>query len=329
MLTAAPAVTVLFATRNRASALAPVLDAMAGLVAPEGGWKLVVVDNGSTDATPALLAGYLDQLPLTLLCEPRAGKNRALNMALPHLEGGLIILTDDDVLPRPDWLLRLLEAADEHPQAALFGGTVLPHWSRPRPAWLTEDAVPFSVLYAQQKRVAGPCSCDAIFGPNMAVRSSVFAAGFNFSETVGPDETRKMYAMGGETEFLRRVEAAGYKGWFVPEAVVGHIIRPEQLDEAWILARAYRYGIGEGSNYVSRGASRHLPTSRLPTRLQLRHLVYGTAARLSRFLPPSSRRLKLRYKARMIAGAVDALRQEQQGGTPGAAAPAPPSAHKA
>lgn len=323
MLSAAPAVTVLFATRNRAGALAPVLDAMAGLTAPEGGWKLVIVDNGSTDGTEALLSGYRDRLPLTMLSEPRAGKNRALNAALPHLEGSLVILTDDDVLPQPDWLLRLLQAADEHPEAALFGGTVLPHWSRPRPAWLTEDAVPFSVLYAQQKRAAGACSCDAIFGPNMAVRHSVFAAGFSFSETVGPDETRKMYAMGGETEFLRRVEAAGYKGWFVPEAVVGHIIRPEQLDEAWILARAYRYGVGEGSNYVVRGRS-----TGLPTRLQIRHLVYGTAARLSRFLPASSRRLKLRYKARMIAGTVDALRQEGSGSAP-AAVPAPPSPHKA
>ncbi len=305
-----PEITVLFATRNRGTALPPVLDCLTRLTPPEGGWKLLIVDNGSTDGTPALLDAYLDRLPLTVLHEPRAGKNRALNAALPHLEGTLIVLTDDDVLPQADWLARLRDAAREHPHASLFGGTVLPHWSRPPPAWLTEDAVPFSVLFAQQKRAAGACSCAAIFGPNMAVRRGVFEAGHRFSETVGPDESRRLYAMGGETEFLRRVEAAGYSGWFVPESVVGHIIRPEQLGEDWILQRAYRYGIGEGRHYAGTrsgpfGEARHRP----PLRLRARALAYGLAAGLTRLTPPSALRLRIRYRARSLAGSIDAFRQ--------------------
>ena len=309
------AMTVVFATRNRASALAAVLDSFTNLAAPDGGWKLVVVDNGSTDDTAALLASYAGRLPLTVLSEPRAGKNRALNTALPHLEGALIVLTDDDVLPSPDWLARMQQAAREHPQASLFGGTVLPHWSRAKPFWLTEAAVPFSVLYAQQRRGAGPCSCDAIFGPNMAVRSSVFEAGYRFSETVGPDETRRMYAMGGETEFLRRLEADGYTGWFVPDACVEHIIRPEQLAEEWILQRAYRYGIGEGSHYAG-----------MPRRMRLRALVYGIAAKLSVLAPPSPLRLKIRYKARALAGTMEASRIRK---SLAIAVPPPPPGRKA
>ncbi len=306
----AAAVTVLFATRNRCAALPPVLDCLARLTAPDGGWKLLIVDNGSSDGTSELLEASRDRLPLTVLREPRAGKNRALNAALPHLEGALIVLTDDDVLPQADWLLRLLQAAGEHPRASLFGGTVLPHWSRPRPDWLTEDAVPFSVLYAQQKREAGACSCAAIFGPNMAVRRVVFEAGHRFSESVGPDESRRLYAMGGETEFLRRVEAAGHSGWFVPEAVVGHIVRPEQLDEDWILQRAYRYGIGEGRHYAGAGTGSATEIRRrAPLRLRLRALGYGVAARLIRPAPPSALRLRIRYRARSLAGSIDAFRQ--------------------
>lgn len=305
------ALTVVFATRNRAAALVPVLECFTGLTPPAGGWKLVIIDNGSTDDTPALLDRYADRLPLVALSEPRAGKNRALNIALPHFSGALIVLTDDDVLPERDWLVRLQKAAHDHPDASLFGGTVLPHWGCERPAWLTEAAVPFSVLYAQQKREAGPCSCESIFGPNMAVRSSVFAAGLRFSETVGPDESRRMYAMGGETEFLRRAEAAGYTGWFVPEAVVGHIIRPEQLEETWILQRAYRYGIGEGSHYTVRQGEPGRDRVSIPPRLRLRGFVYGIAARLAGIMPPSAKRLKIRYKARSISGTIDALRNEQ------------------
>ncbi|WP_428395450.1 glycosyltransferase [Lichenicoccus sp.] len=299
--------TVVFATRNRADTLAPVLDCFTQLRSPEGGWELLVVDNGSTDTTATLLAGYHDRLPLTVLFEPTTGKNRALNLALPAFEGSLVVLTDDDVLPAADWLCQMQQAADAHPEAALFGGTVLPHWSEPRPAWLTEAAVPFSVLYAQQKRAAGACSYDAIFGPNMAVRRSVFEAGFRFSEAVGPDESRHLYAMGGETEFLRRVQAAGYKSWFVPQALVGHIVRPPQLTEAWILARGYRYGRGEGRHYAGAASASR---SGLPAGLRLRGLAYGIAAQLCRLLPMSATRLRMRYKASMLNGTIAALRQE-------------------
>ena len=215
------------------------------------------------------------------------------------------------MLPQRDWLVRLRQAAVDHSEASRFGGTVLPYWSRAWPVGLTERAVPFSVLYAQRKRQAGPCGCDAIFGPNMTVRSRVFDAGHRFSAMVGPDESQSMYAMGGETEFLRRVEAAGHTDWFVLEAVVGHIIRSEQLDETWILQRAYRYGIGEGLRYVARGVVAGDASPRRHAGLRLRTLIYGTAARLTRLMPRSSWRLKIRYRGRAMAGTLDRLRMER------------------
>ena len=53
--------TTVFATRNRAAALPRVLDAFAGLQAPPGGWTLIIVDNGSTDATAAVVQGYAER----------------------------------------------------------------------------------------------------------------------------------------------------------------------------------------------------------------------------------------------------------------------------
>jgi glycosyltransferase involved in cell wall biosynthesis len=60
-----------------------------------GGWKLVIVDNGSTDRTR-------DKLRLTYLFEFKRGKNAGLNTGLAHVEGDLIVLTDDDAVPRTD-----------------------------------------------------------------------------------------------------------------------------------------------------------------------------------------------------------------------------------
>src|SRR5215471_5623735 len=99
--------TVLIATRNGAHTLPRCLAALGQLIAPVGGWKLIVVDNGSTDATREIVESFADRLPLTYLLEPRPGKNAALNAGLDHVEGDLVVFTDDDVLARPDWLVEL------------------------------------------------------------------------------------------------------------------------------------------------------------------------------------------------------------------------------
>jgi glycosyltransferase involved in cell wall biosynthesis len=292
--------TVTFATRNRAASLPRVLDAFAALAPPPGGWRLIIIDNGSTDGTAATLGAQARRLPLLALHCAAPGKNRALNAALPHLLGDLAVFTDDDVLPQPDWLLRLAAAAAAHPEATLFGGAVLPVWPSPPPAWLSEDAVEFSVLYAQKDRPTGACGFGDIFGPNMAIRRAVFAAGTRFADHVGPDATNPLYAMGSETELLRRLESQGHRGWFEATARVGHIIRPEQMTEAWILERAYRYGIGEGKHHA--GA--------LSAKLLARVVAYRAAASGLALLPPSARRLRIRYRDRWLAGVLAGRRAE-------------------
>jgi len=284
--------TVIFATRDRARSLPRVLSAFAALQPPPGGWALTIVDNGSRDDTASVVHGFADRLPVRLLQCPDPGKNRALNCALPLVRGDLVVFTDDDVLPAPDWLLALRRAADAHPEATLFGGTVSLEWPAPPPRWLSEGAVEFSVLYGKNERPSGPCTFWNICGANMAIRSAVFAAGARFAEHVGPDATNPIYAMGSETELLRRLHGQGHARWFAAEARVTHIIRPEQLEERWILDRAYRFGFS---------------VRPLPRLYGVQRIVYRVAAEASVLLPPSPLRLRLRYRDRMLAGIADRL----------------------
>ena len=79
--------TVLFATRNRARILPDVLESFCHLQSPPSGWKLVVVDNGSTDDTPPVIASFANRLPLQYASEPTLGKNFALNTGVALVEG--------------------------------------------------------------------------------------------------------------------------------------------------------------------------------------------------------------------------------------------------
>lgn len=235
--------TVIFATRNGTRTLPTVLDAYLRLHPPEGGWKLIVVDNASTDRTRDVITSFRDRLPLTYLFEEKLGKNVALNTALALVEGDLVVLTDDDAIPRPDWLVSMRSAADAQPTYAIFGGAVLPRWEITPPDWVMkwvprEPAFALTPPSLQQ----GPLEPHWVTGPNMAVRSEVFNKGFRFDPTIGPQGAN--YAMGSETEFVRRLVRHGYAVWHVRDAQVEHLVRDFQMTSSWILRRAIRLGRG-------------------------------------------------------------------------------------
>lgn len=233
--------TVLMATHNGAGTLPRVLTAFSRLQSPPGGYRLLVVDNASTDGTSNVLRELSKDLPLQVFQCPERGKNRALNLALSVAQGELLVFTDDDVLPASDWLLRLQQVAATEAGFDIFGGAILPDWPSEPATWLLRDT-PIGMTFAltDPKLARGPIFPGLIWGPNMMVRRRVFERGLRFNENIGP--AAGQYVMGSETEFNLRAAAAGFKCFFEPEAVVQHIIRPHQMEREWVLQRAYRFG---------------------------------------------------------------------------------------
>lgn len=237
--------TVLFATKNRASILERVLECYCSLNGPEGGWKLVVVDNGSTDLTLEVLASFTERLPLQVVSEQVPGKNRALNAGLDLVEGDLIIFSDDDAFPSRDWLTEFRRAADQHLECSIFGGPVTPYWEASPPGWLNAlDLGPIFTITPSwmEEGELSPDQVTLVQGPNMAIRAGVFEAGIRFNPDIGPRGSS--YPMGSETEILLRLSREGHRAWHIKRAPVEHFIRKEQLQKPWILKRAFRYGRG-------------------------------------------------------------------------------------
>lgn len=232
---------VVFSTYNGERTLARMLEALCATRLPRGGLQVIAVDNGSSDKTPEILQSFRDRLPLTLLHQPERGKNRALNLAIPYIRGGLVVFTDDDVLPDQHWLERYEKLTDTHLEYDIFGGAIVPCWERVPERWVLES-IPHGVTFAltAPNLAEGPIYPGLIWGPNMLVRKRVFDAGHRFNEDVGPSSGQ--YIMGSETEFNIRVAAQGYKTRFCPDARVQHIIRDFQMTEEWVIRRAFRFG---------------------------------------------------------------------------------------
>lgn len=103
-----------------------VREAVASLLGQElDGLEVVVVDDGSTDRTPAILASIADpRLRVATLPEP-VGIRGAIHRALDEVDAPLAAHLDADDVALPGRLARQAEFLDRHPEVAVVGSDAL------------------------------------------------------------------------------------------------------------------------------------------------------------------------------------------------------------
>jgi glycosyltransferase involved in cell wall biosynthesis len=112
---AAPRVSVVVPTCNRAWCLAEALESV--LAQGLTGVELIVVDDGSTDGTPQLLAGYGESI--RVLRQENRGVSAARNAGIAAARSGLIAFLDSDDLWLPGKLRTQLDFFAERPEALI------------------------------------------------------------------------------------------------------------------------------------------------------------------------------------------------------------------
>ncbi|WP_181318254.1 glycosyltransferase [Pseudogemmobacter blasticus] len=121
-----PHVTIVMATRNGARHLPAQLASLARQTHPD--WALFVSDDASTDATPAILAGFARRHPLHLVpgpCTGTAAANFLSALGHPDLPAGPVALADQDDVWLPGKLSRALRRLGPDPAPALYAAESL------------------------------------------------------------------------------------------------------------------------------------------------------------------------------------------------------------
>jgi len=139
-----PRCSVVIPTYNRAHSVG---DAIASVLRQTmADLECIVVDDGSSDATPALLASIPDPR-LRVILGSHAGVAAARNLGVAHAQAPLIAFLDSDDLWHPDKLAHEVTYLDRHQQVdAVFSDLEKQDGGRVYPSFMRETAVFSRVL---------------------------------------------------------------------------------------------------------------------------------------------------------------------------------------
>jgi GT2 family glycosyltransferase len=201
-------------------------------------FAVVVVENDAEGRDSlAVAADMLERGRLRGLCviEPRQGNCQAINAtfetALEIFPAAQhVLMIDDDEIASPDWLERMLQAA-EATGADVVGGPVWPNFDNAQNRNLRHHPA-FRPAYDS----SGPVS--VIYGcGNCLIARSVFAR-----LGLPAFDLRFNFLGGGDTDFFVRCREAGMRFHWVAEAVITETVPRDRTNPAWLALRGLRIG---------------------------------------------------------------------------------------
>jgi GT2 family glycosyltransferase len=167
--------------------------------------EIIVVDDGSTDGTADLAQSYGVQV----LCQDNAGPAAARNAGALAAQGELLLFTDADCAPDPDWVEKM-RAPFADPTVAGVKGVYHTYQSE---------------LVARFVQVEYQDRYDRMQGQDRIDFVDTYSAGYQrdlFLKTGGFDTTFPTASV-EDQEFSFRLARGGYRLVFVPDARVAHL----------------------------------------------------------------------------------------------------------
>lgn len=197
-----PRLSVVICTHNGARTLERTLQETCALRYPD--LEVLVVDDGSTDATPAIAQRH----PVRYLRIPHQGLAHARNVGWQAATGEVVAYLDDDAWPDPEWPFALTRELRKGGWAGVGGPNLPPQ---------DENAVARAVARAP----GGPThvmltdrEAEHLPGCNMAFRREALARAGGFDPL--------FRAAGDDVDIGWRIQATGGRLGFAPTAVVWH-----------------------------------------------------------------------------------------------------------
>lgn len=255
-------ISVIIPTCNRSESLRRALESIRAQTMPEDRYEVVVIDNGSSDATPEMLAFYEGNMPnVRYVREPEPGLHNARHRGMHEATAEFLSYIDDDVEVFPGWLEGVWQGFAQY-EAVLVGGRNLPKWEAEPPSWLsrqwrmagTEERYlgALSLLdFGDREKDIDPAY---VWGCNFSIRKSVLIEAGGFHPDSMPEELLR-FRGDGESYVAAFVARKGHRAVYMPSASVYHCIPRQRMTVKYFRKRAFNQGISDSYTQLRAGSS--------------------------------------------------------------------------
>lgn len=222
---------------NAARTIADQLEALCGQEWSQS-WEVVVVDNGSTDETQAIVATYGGRLPGLRLADAseRRGAAHARNVGAKVARGEAVVFCDADDEVGPGWLAAIGDALS---RCDFVANRI--DFAKLNPPWIAKNLK--HAQCAGLQKVSYPPYLPHAGGSGLGVKRRVHEQIGGFDESLPYLE---------DTDYCFRLQLKGFELHFVPDAVM-HVRHRNQTGALFCQARLWaqynmlmnkRYGAG-------------------------------------------------------------------------------------
>jgi glycosyltransferase involved in cell wall biosynthesis len=224
---------LIISTRNRCEQLVRCFKTVQRIEF-EQPWELIVVNNGSTDATAIVIQEFIKtaSFPVRQVLEPKPGLANARNAGVATASGEILVFTDDDCYPASDLLSRVWSAFRD-PSLGYVTGRILLHDPEDLPIAIQDFDIPVTF---RGKSFIHP---GGVQGANMAFRREVLDKIGGFDPLFGAGSLFPAE----DLDAASRASAAGWKGQYCPDIVVRHH-HGRKASDAALMWKSYGLGIG-------------------------------------------------------------------------------------
>lgn len=220
-------ISVIVPAFNVASTLGACLDALLAQTMARDAYEIIVVDDGSTDATRAIA----EARGVRVIAQPNAGAGAARNAGANAARGDIIVFLDADSIPDARWLEAMARPFND----ANIAGASGEKKTHQKNLWARFVQLEYDFRY---DRMAAHGAIDFVDSSTAAYRREIFLASGGFDTQLKEAE---------DTDLSFRLAARGCQMTLVRDALVYHT-HPTTLGD--FLRRKFQYAIGRASVYA-------------------------------------------------------------------------------
>lgn len=250
---------VILCTYNRERYIYNVLQSIAA--GGFGDYEIVLVNNNSTDGTESECQRFAKDHPevaMRYCVEKQQGLSYARNRGIMESQGEVLVYVDDDAVVNREYLQTYADFFNRNKEAVAAGGPITPRYDGcEEPSWMshyTRQLVTGELNLGTREREFPKGAFPG--GGNAAYRKSVFDEVGLFNVELG----RKGNSLIGaeEKDLFDKMTSRGMKFYYLPNAILYHLIPPKKLTQDYFDRLTYGIGVSERYRTLQIGKKKYL-----------------------------------------------------------------------